>query len=142
MKKDDIKKQKPILLAINICDQIIRDEATKKISLIGLFNTIKADTFPIRHSLLHVYVAITNGQGEYEGELRFVNLSNRQLVAKALGKIGFYNPLEVYEFNFAFQNLEFSSEGKYAVEFLCDGELVGGAREFIVIGPGTIGGKK
>lgn len=140
MKKEDIKKQEPILLAINICDQIIRDESTKKISLIGLFNTIKANMFPVRHSL-HVYVAITNGQGEYEGELRFVNLSNKQLVAKAIGKIRFHNPLEVYEFNFAFQNLEFGSEGKYAVDFLCDGGPVG-TREFIVMGPGTIGGKK
>lgn len=134
MNKEEIKKPKPILLAINICDQIIRDEITKKISLIGLFNTITANTFPCRLPSLHVYVAITNGHGEYNGELRFINLSNNQLIARAQGKISFSNPLTVCEFHFRFVNLEFRTEGKHIVEFCCDGSPIG-RRDFIVIGP-------
>ena len=131
------KKQKasgPVLLAVNICDQVIRDETSKKISLIGLFNQIHATTFPARHPLLHVYVSLINGHKEYEGELRFVNEKDNSIVFSTKGKVPLQNPLQCAELNFAVKNLQFDTPGKYRVEFLCDGSPVGG-REFIVSGP-------
>jgi len=137
IEKEKGKLPLPKVLAINICDQIIQDAKTHKRSLIGLFNRIKAQRFPIRHGLLHVYVVLTDGHGSYTGELRFVNLSNDQMIAKMTGPFIFKNPLQVIEMNIEIRNLEFGSEGKYSVQFCCNGQEVGN-RDFFVVGPKTV----
>ncbi len=125
---------KPIVMSINVCDEIIRDEISKKISLIGLFSQIQAATFPAHHPSLHVYVSLTDGHGEYEGELRFVSEEDNSVIASMKGKVPFQNPLQTVELNFAINNLKFEAPGKYRVEFFCDDDLVG-SRQFIVSGP-------
>lgn len=127
-------KPTPSVLSINICDSIIRDEATKKVSLIGLFNTIRANSFPCTHPQLHVYVALTNGHGKYKTDIRFSNLEEDKLIAGMVGELVFQNPLQVFEVNVCWQQLRFEKQGEYAVEVLCDGHLIG-ARKFRIIGP-------
>lgn len=125
---------KPIVMSINVCDEIIRDEISKKISLIGLFSQIQITTFPAQHPSLHVYVSLTDGHGEYEGELRFVSEEDNNVIASMKGKVPFQNPLQTVELNFTINNLKFERPGKYRVEFLCGGEPVG-SKQFIVKGP-------
>ncbi len=125
---------KPIVMSINVCDEIIRDEISKKISLIGLFSQIQTATFPTHHPSLHVYVSLTDGHGDYEGELRFVSEEDDNVIASMKGKVPFQNPLQTVELNFAINNLKFETPGKYRVEFLCGGEPVG-SKQFIVSGP-------
>jgi len=127
-------KPMPSVLSINICDSIIRDEFTKKVSLIGLFNTIRASSFPCTHPQLHVYVALTNGHGKYKTEIRFLNLEEGKLVAGMVGPLEFQNPLHVIEVNLCWQQLRFEKAGDYVVEVLCDGSQIG-TRKFRVIGP-------
>ena len=122
---------KPIVLAINICDDIIRDEISKKISLIGLFNRIQSPSFPTTHSSLHVYVSLTNGHKKYKGELRFVSESDDSVIFKTNADVPLQDPLKTLELNFSIRNLKFDKPGNYNVQFCCDGELVG-SRRFIV----------
>ena len=131
------KRPKPIVLSINICDTIIRDEVTKKVSLIGLFNAIKADTFPSTHPLFHVYVALTNGHGPYKTSLRIVTVEKGDVLINIDGDLNLANPLQVVELNIGLQGLRFSNPGKYSVQVLCDGEPIG-ARDFIVVGPAQL----
>ncbi len=128
------KKPTPSVLSINICDSIIRDEATKKVSLIGLFNTIRANSFPYTHPQLHVYVALTNGHGKYKTDIRFSNLEDSKPIAGMVGELDFQNPLQVVELNICWQQLHFNKPGDYVVQVLCEGELVG-ERKFRVAGP-------
>ena len=127
---------KPIVMSINVCDEIIRDEISKKISLIGLFSQIQTATFPAHHPSLHVYVSLTDGHGNYAGELRFVSEEDNSIIASMKGKVPFQNPLQTVELNFAINNLKFEKPGKYRVEFFCDDEPVG-SRQFIVSGPSS-----
>ena len=124
----------PIVLAIIICDDIIRDEMSKKMSLIGLFSRIDARKFPAVHGSLHVYVSLTNGHKVYEGELRFVNDRKDMAVFSMKGKVPFRDPLQTVELNFAIRNLKFDAPGNFSVQFYCDGIRVG-ERRFIVSGP-------
>lgn len=128
------KKPKPIVLSINICDNIIRDETTKKVSLIGLFNAIKVNTFPSTHPLFHVYVALTNGHGFYKSSLRIVNIEKNIALMNIDGDLNVTNPLQVLELNIGLQSLRFDGPGKYSVQVLCDGEPIG-SRDFMVVGP-------
>ena len=122
---------KPIVLAINICDDIIRDEITKKISLIGLFNRIQSPSFPTTHSSLHVYVSLTNGHKKYKGELRFVSENDDNVIFKTNADVPLQDPLKTLELNFSIRNLKFDKPGNYNVQFCCDKTLVG-SRRFIV----------
>jgi hypothetical protein len=128
------QKPTPSVLSINVCDSIIRDEFTKKVSLIGLFSTIRADSFPCTHPSLHVYVALTNGHGKYQTDIRFLNISDDKPIAGMRGPLQFQNPLQVVELNVCWQQLRFEKPGEYVVQVLCDGAPVG-ERKFMVVGP-------
>lgn len=128
------QKPTPSVLSINVCDSIIRDEFTKKISLIGLFSVIRANSFPCTHPSLHIYVALTNGHGKYQTDLRFVSLEDNKIIAGMKGPIEFQSPLQVVELNVCWQQLRFEKAGEYVVQVLCDGAPVS-ERKFIVIGP-------
>ena len=131
------KKPNPILLSINICDLIVRDEITKKVSLIGLFNTIKAGVFPTQHNSFHVYVALTNGHGQYHTTLSIVDVTDNKPIMAIEGELNFLTPLQVLEINFGLQGLRFDKAGKYAFRVTCERMLVG-ERDFAVIGPDII----
>ena len=81
-----------------------------------------------------MYVSLTNGHKDYNGELRFVSEDDNNVIASMNGKVPFKNPLQTVELNFSVNNMKFERPGKYRVEFLCDGEL-SGSRQFIVGGP-------
>lgn len=132
-KKPTPQKPNPTVLSINVCDAIIRDETTKKVSLIGIFNTIQALSFPAIHPLLHLYIALTNGHGKYKGEIKLSDNKGKTLIC-AQGPLEFKNPLQVVEINFEWRQLKFEHEGEYIIEVVCDGQQVG-MRKFRVIGP-------
>jgi hypothetical protein len=125
-------KPTPVVLSVIICDAIIRDEMTKKVSLIGLFNIIGAASFPCTHHQIYIYISLTNGHGRYKTEIRFVNLESGEAIAGMEGQLDFINPLQVVEVNLQWQNLKFSRPGDYVVEILCDGVSIG-TRKFIVV---------
>lgn len=131
------KRPKPIVLSINICDTIIRDETTKKVSLIGIFNAIKANTFPVNHPLFHIYAALTNGHGIYKTSLRIVNVGNQETILNMDGDLNILDPLQVIELNIGLQDVCFNKPGKYSLQVFCNSEQVG-FRDFMVIGPSQL----
>ncbi|MCH8964204.1 MAG: hypothetical protein IIB58_04525, partial [Planctomycetes bacterium] len=55
---------KPDVLSLLVCDQILIDRLTGKTSLIGMFSTIGAARFPVRHPQLCVFASLTDGRGK------------------------------------------------------------------------------
>lgn len=136
-KKSQPRKPDPSVLSINICDSIIRDERTKKVSLIGLFNSIFAPTFPVRHPVMHVYIALTNGHGLYKLNVRLTRAEDNVPIVSMEGPIEFPDPLTVVELNIEWKGVEFNKPGEYVVEVLSDTALIG-SRKFYVIPAGTL----
>ena len=64
-------KPTPKHLAMLLCDYLILDAETRNKSLIGIFHRIQALKFPVRHDRMHVFVALTDGHGEYTGRHGF-----------------------------------------------------------------------
>jgi hypothetical protein len=125
------KKSQPMGLVILICDTLIEDKKTKKKSLIGLFNSLKAISFPVCHPEIHVFVGLTAGNGKYNCQLNCINESNGKVIAETEGPIEFISPNDVIELDFCFHNLIFPEEGNYSFEFLCEAEMIF-HRRFIV----------
>jgi hypothetical protein len=117
------EKPAPKCLAMLICDYVIRDAVTQNKSLIGIFNTINAVSYPVRHDRMNVFVALTDGHGSYASSLRVRGAGGDRLVGID-GRIDMKDPLAVVEIVFELRGLIIPSPGRYFVEFLCDGELL------------------
>ena len=124
------QKSKPVLLAMTVCDQIIREEGTKKISLMGLFNTMHAKKFPCIHPRMHIYIALTEYTGSANCELKFSDSSGKAIV-QLTGPVNFPDKLAVVEMNFCINNLPLPKAGLYHFDFIMDGQPIG-HRKFMV----------
>ncbi len=74
---------KPILKAMLICDQTIVEEGTRKRSLIGVFDRIKAGKFPTVHPAMSIYVQFREVEGVFDFTLELFDLSAGRAVNRA-----------------------------------------------------------
>jgi len=127
------KARVPTLVAILNCDMVIRDEQTHNVSLIGIFNTIHAASFPTVHPRLHVFVSLTDGRGTCQGKLCLVDRETDQVLAENGGQIVFPpDARAVVDMNFELRNIPLPKPGNYAFDFYVEGELIG-SRPFAVV---------
>lgn len=113
------------LTAIIICDDIIRDEGTRKITLVNCFNRVDSSAYPCTHPRLCVYVAVTNGRGDDAGVLKFINDEEQKEIVSVERMLKFEDPRTVAELVYTLRNIPLSCPGDYSFEFWCGEELVG-----------------
>ncbi len=118
-----MSKPTPKYLAMLICDYVIRDADTQNKSVIGVFNSLFAQKFPVRHDRMHVFVSLTDGHGDYKATLR-IRRADGDTIFSQEGKLGMKDPLAVADLNFQIRGLVIPEAGRYFVEFLCDDELI------------------
>src|SRR5712672_2131447 len=90
--------EKPMGVAILICDKVITEAETKNKTLVSTFNTIQAKSFPCVHPALSVFVALTNAAGEKTVHLVFS--IGQEKIIKVGGKVKFDNPNQTVELVF------------------------------------------
>ena len=118
-----VSKPTPKYLAMLLCDYVIRDGDTQNKSLIGIWNSIFAQRFPVRHDRMHIFVSLTDGHGEYRATIRIRGASGKEIFSRD-GKLAMKDPLAVADLNFQIRGLVIPKPGRYFVEFLCDGEPI------------------
>jgi len=117
--------EKPIGIALLICDRVITDAVTHEKTLVSTFNQISAPSFPCVHPRMTIFVAVTNGRGTTDAQIKCVNESDQNTVVFGMkGSIPFADPNHVVEMSFQFNNVTFTKPGLHCIEFLCDGELI------------------
>ena len=77
---------KPILKAMLLCDQTLIEEGTRKRSLIGLFDRVKAPQFPTVHGSMSVYVQFREIEGVFDFMLELYDLAEDKALHKAMVK--------------------------------------------------------
>lgn len=115
----------PVLKAMLVCDQTIRDELTHKVSVIGIFDKIIAPTFPVRHPMLTVYARITDAEGEYNFRLEFINLENNQKLGEGTETAEVGDRMVMHDLIFHLHGLQFESPGSYEFRLFADSQFVG-----------------
>jgi hypothetical protein len=118
------------LLAMVICDQIIREERTRKVSLIGLFGNIYAPGFPAVHSRVHIYIAVTGFSGINDCEVKFTDNASKEIV-KLSGKLDFRDKHTVLEVNFRMDNIPIPSAGTYHFDLVVAGNVIGRRKIYV-----------
>lgn len=113
---------KPELQYSILCDDV-RQEGNGKFIFIGAFNTIASSRFPIAHLSLHIANQWCVGEGEFRQQSRVVDPDNKAVVISPEVKFTLrdYNTSHIVISKF--QNVQFTSPGRYSVEVLLDGEL-------------------
>ena len=74
----------PILKAMLLCDQTILEDSTRKRSLIGLFDRIKASHFPLVHPSMSVYVQFREIEGTFDFALELYDLTQAKVMNRPL----------------------------------------------------------
>jgi len=132
MAKEQTTSAGPTAVAMVICDMVVRDEQTKNVSLIGLFNAVTGPKVPLRHDRMYVFVSLTNCHGDYECRLQCKS-PDEEVIFEATGKISLNDPLAVADLNLELRGLVFKVPGNYIFEFYCAGELLTMRRFSVII---------
>ncbi len=118
-------------VSIILCDDVYRDEATKKLVIIGTFNRIYASDFPALHQQMVVLFSLTNAKGSYELWLRISNEATGQDICRIGGPFVQENPLAMVDVNVKLRGVQFPEPGKYWVVLESDREVLR-QRPFVV----------
>ena len=113
----------PDLQAALLCDDV-RQENNGKFILIGLFDAIFAQQWPLRYARLFVVTRWCSGSGQFTQRTRILRPDQKNLVVE--GKpINFQmNGPEMLVTNIeGFFNLDFLTAGTHWIEVLLDGEM-------------------
>jgi hypothetical protein len=107
----------PVALALVVCDAIWRDPWTGKRTIIGCFSAIFAQTFPVIHPVMAVYVALTDGHGTVPINVRLIDVDEER---PALFEVKFdapwSDPRVVLELDFGVNNVTFPAPGEYRLQ--------------------------
>jgi hypothetical protein len=120
---------KPSVVAMVICDMVLRDERTKNVSLIGLFNQIHGLRLPMLHDRMFVFLSLTDGHGRQPFSLQ-CKAPDETVIFETRGEVVFNDPLEVTDAYVEIRGILLATAGLYTFEFTCGGELA--LRRFLV----------
>ena len=123
MAKRRTRKASPKPLTMVICETVLRDETTKNVTLVGLFNRIQGPQLPLRHDRLHVFVSLTDGHGKYPVLLQ-CKAPDEKVVFEVAGELDFADPLGAADINVEVRGLVFEAAGNYVFEFYAGGEML------------------
>ena len=126
---------KPTPIALVVCDSIYMEPGGKT-ALVGLFNSISAQTFPCKHPRMAVFASLTGLRNASTAKLEIVHAENDRVVVSAQGEFPeVESPLMVVDMNFIFNNVIFPEEGTYYIRFWANDHL-------LVMRPFTVGSVK
>jgi len=129
-------RPKPDVLALLVCDQIITDRLTGKVSLIGMFSKVHGRRFPAAHPSMSVFVALTDGHGKTELTIRIVDANeSRPAIVEGKGFVDFKDPRAIAHLALQFNGLRFPESGEYRVQLWSEQELLREARLELIFVP-------
>jgi hypothetical protein len=115
----------PSPLALIICDHIWRDPYSGKVNLLGTFNAVAGNQFPLIHPAMSVYVALTDGLGAIEIRLRLIDVDDaNDPIFDNRNTVTFADPRVIGELEFSQLNVAFPVPGEYRLQLYANGEFL------------------
>jgi hypothetical protein len=115
----------PVMIAALVCDTAATDPTTGKKTLIGIFDRLWASNFPTGRPAT-LYWKITDAEGDYTVEARFVQLKKNELIAKGGGKVSVPDRMSAFDYYLFLPMLIFPEPGRYEVQVLMNDAYLGG----------------
>ncbi len=107
---------------MTLCDYVIVEEKTKKVSLIGSFTGMKVSHFPSTPAPFSVYAALTDGLSDVTIELIVSRLDTEEEIYSFRNTTHFPDKLAEVRFHLRLTQCSFPVAGHYQFTLLADGE--------------------
>jgi hypothetical protein len=120
-----LSKVVPVLVAALACDGAVADSATGKKTLVGIFDRVIVPTFPTQQPMA-LYMKLTDAEGSYKIEVRYVATNSGQELAKAAGQLELASRLGSFDFFIPLPPVQIPSEGRYEFQVWANGVYLGG----------------
>ena len=126
MTKDrPLSKVVPVLVATLVCDVAVADPSTGKKNLIGIFDRVNAGKFPTQRPI-SLYIKLTDAEGHYKIEVKYVQVSSRKVLAGAEGELQSGSRLQSSDLYISFPPLLIPEEGRYEFQVWANSVYLGG----------------
>jgi hypothetical protein len=122
---------RPIAIGLTLCDQVIVEEGTRKVSFIGSFYRLQSPAFPFVAERFCVVAILTGSQGEGEVSLSVTNLQTEEEVSRATGRITFTSRFTEVRVVLRPSECSFPSPGIYMFTLTVDDEWIAHRRILI-----------
>lgn len=118
-------KPPPVCKAILLCDQVIRDIASGKASLIGIFDGFRLSSVPGHTRPVMAFLHLIEGIGRYDLTVQVHDLQTDLVIARArTATVEFQDRLEKKQLVIAVPPLPVEHAGVYDFVVLADGKEV------------------
>lgn len=114
----------PVLVAALVCDIAVADPSTSKKNLIGIFDSINVGRFPTQRPM-SLYMKITDAEGYYKIEVRYVQIGSGKVLAQAEGELNSTNRLQSIDLSIEFPPLPIPKEGRYEFQIWANSIFLG-----------------
>jgi hypothetical protein len=125
---------RPVALGLALCDHVIVERGTDKVSLIGQFSTIRLAAFPGVPLPFCVYCSLTGSAGDGTVRLEVVELESLAIVQEIDRPIRLRDRLEELRRIFRLSECRFPHPGSYDFQLLVDGEWIAQRRIRVIEG--------
>jgi len=114
----------PVLVAALICDVAVADPSTGKKNLIGIFDRVNVGRFPTQRPF-SLYVKVTDAEGYYRTQVRYVQVSTGRVLAEAQGELNATDRLASTDVYIQFPPLPIPEEGRYEFQIWANSVFLG-----------------
>jgi len=117
-------KSMPVAISLHLCDYLIVEDRTRKVSLVGTFTGLPMAELPGVAPPFSVTAVLTDGLGEGIIDLVVTRLDTGEEVHNHRGRITFPDMLQEVTYHIRLARCPFPVEGTYQFALLVDGEWV------------------
>lgn len=117
-------KTAPKLTFTLLCDDV-RQEVGGKYSLMGIFESLYAQKFPVVHPRFALIHEWTGGKGEFSVRVRLLSPDRSQILGETDESVVLHNEQQRHRCIALRFNTVFKSPGTYWIETLLDGQQAG-----------------
>jgi hypothetical protein len=115
--------QPPVAVNLTVCEQLIVEEKTHKITLVNCFARLTVRQVPSPPQRLVIYARLTGGRGDGKITLEILHPSTLEPILEQEKTAFFSHPFQ--EINAIFRGLlSLSAAGRYQVNLLVDGSII------------------
>jgi len=119
---------KPFLQFALLCDEVIKDEVTKKLSFIGLFDKISSNKLPLTLSKMYIvsrWLNISDGLEHIQNFKIIREQDDKEIYDSKKNETPFLlkHKKENHTVIVIINNLRFDQLGNYYISFFLDGEV-------------------
>ena len=114
----------PVIVAALVCDVAVADPSTGKKNLIGIFDRVNVGKFSTNRQI-SLYIKVTDAYGDYELEVRYVQVNSGKVLARAEGELHSNNKLASIDMIVPFPPLPIPEEGRYEFQVWANSIFLG-----------------